>query len=68
MLSRTKQHFVGTQKRKIHQIEVQNSITFDLGVPCLATEVAEEGVDEVVLVDDVQNQFDLRHLDHSASF
>lgn len=37
-------------------------------LPCLATEVAEDGVDEVVLADDVQNQSNLRHLDHSASF
>ena len=34
-------------------------ITFDLDVPCVATEIAEEGVDEVDLVDDVQNQSNL---------
>lgn len=36
-------------------------------LPCLATEVAEDGVDEVALADDVQNQSNLRHLDHGAS-
>jgi hypothetical protein len=34
-------------------------ITFDLDVPCVATKIAEEGVDEGALAYDVQNQSNL---------